>query len=294
MVSLSITPCESFLPSPNSKKKTKKKEGEHEMTNPVGLLEKQDVNTFIESANNQLDEEQLWGEVFGRDLPAKAFKELGYTHLQTVLKEKAEEKLKLSEQISFAEKLKQLKISPFTNESVKKYKEAIIRSMGFHCHGIIEIIKKYCFRLFIVSILSLFLNLFSNQIILTFMADNPLLNLYNIWFKFSLIGIGVFFVSGMVSWVYFNLSNEECNLYKWRHFKLTGYDKPVPDFALDIALKIRQVEPFAEIGICELVKDKVRLNYDPFLYVNMSGKIFYLCVWDEPTFRGPRENEVEN
>jgi hypothetical protein len=65
----------------------------------------------------------------------------------------------------------------------------------------------------------------------------------------------------------------------WRVHKLEGYSKPVPEFALKTALRIKRACPQAQFHIEEL-----EAVPDPFLIVSVDNTRRYVEVWDEPRF----------
>lgn len=66
---------------------------------------------------------------------------------------------------------------------------------------------------------------------------------------------------------------------RWNTHTLENYSKPVPEFALDTALKIKRACPEAEFQIEEL-----EVVPDPFLIVMLGITRRYVEVWDEPKF----------
>lgn len=67
--------------------------------------------------------------------------------------------------------------------------------------------------------------------------------------------------------------------YKW------SYDKPIPQFALHTALRLKKAEPDATIHIDYL---DVR-PADPFMVVRLGPAEEYVEVWDEADFNGQRQ-----
>jgi hypothetical protein len=69
---------------------------------------------------------------------------------------------------------------------------------------------------------------------------------------------------------------------EWKTVPLSGYREPVPEFALEMAVRIQQRLPQAQIGVCQLVQRERVL--DPFLVVEHGPERHYVAVWSEPKF----------
>lgn len=68
----------------------------------------------------------------------------------------------------------------------------------------------------------------------------------------------------------------------WTKTALTSYKRPVPEFALDMAVRIKEQLPEVTFYIQHLNDPKA----DPFLVAAYGDEIYYVCAWDEPKFEG--------
>jgi hypothetical protein len=67
---------------------------------------------------------------------------------------------------------------------------------------------------------------------------------------------------------------------QWHHTLLTEYDKPVPEFVLDKAIRIKEALPEVIFRIQYISEPKA----DPFLIAQLDKEIYYIEAWDEPRF----------
>jgi hypothetical protein len=75
---------------------------------------------------------------------------------------------------------------------------------------------------------------------------------------------------------------------RWDMDTIASYRRPIPEFALQTAVDIRDAHPDAELLICELAEN--RTVRDPFLVLRLpDGRDLYLEVWNEPGFKRARE-----
>lgn len=74
----------------------------------------------------------------------------------------------------------------------------------------------------------------------------------------------------------------------WDTTPIDGYDQPIPEFAIDTALRVKQAIPEAEFSIEHFVSWN---NDDPFLSFKVPGvqRRFVVEVWDEPDFEAKRK-----
>lgn len=74
----------------------------------------------------------------------------------------------------------------------------------------------------------------------------------------------------------------------WATTPIGEYEQPIPEFAIDTALRIKQAIPEAEFSIEHFVHWR---NQDPFLSFKVPGvqRRFVVEVWDEPDFTAERE-----
>lgn len=77
---------------------------------------------------------------------------------------------------------------------------------------------------------------------------------------------------------------------KWTMKKLSEYTEPVPEFALQTAVDVKQAHPEVEFYVCTLEEN--RLVVDPFLVLRVRDghetRDYYLEVWNEADFHGRR------
>jgi hypothetical protein len=73
----------------------------------------------------------------------------------------------------------------------------------------------------------------------------------------------------------------------WATTPISHYDEPIPEFAIDTALRIKQSIPEAEFSIEHFIS---RYADDPFLSFKVPGvqRRFVVEVWDEPDFEAER------
>lgn len=66
----------------------------------------------------------------------------------------------------------------------------------------------------------------------------------------------------------------------WTHTQLTEYDRPIPEFALDKAIRIKEAMPEVTFVIQHMSDPKA----DPFLVAVVGKEIYFVEAWDEPRF----------
>lgn len=76
----------------------------------------------------------------------------------------------------------------------------------------------------------------------------------------------------------------------WDTTPISEYNEPIPEFAIDTALRIKEAIPEAEFSIEHFVH---RTTSDPFLSFKVPGiqRRFVVEVWDEPDFTAERKEE---
>lgn len=80
-----------------------------------------------------------------------------------------------------------------------------------------------------------------------------------------------------------NFSQYACGwftLATWNRTELSQYERPVPEFVIDKALKIKEAIPEVHFYIQHLSDPKA----DPFLIARVNSEIYYIDAWDEPRF----------
>ncbi len=85
--------------------------------------------------------------------------------------------------------------------------------------------------------------------------------------------------------------NNNWNRGGWWTTSIDEYDEPIPEFAIDTALRIKQAIPEATFSIEYFVHWSTQ---DPFLSFKVPGVLrrFVVEVWDEPDFTAERKEEV--
>ncbi len=78
---------------------------------------------------------------------------------------------------------------------------------------------------------------------------------------------------------------------EWSTTPISEYDQPIPEFAIDTALRIKKAIPEATFSIEHFVHWRTQ---DPFLSFKVPGvqRRFVVEVWDEPDFTAERKEEV--
>lgn len=187
------------------------------------------------------------------DLPQEASGIFGYDAFK---KEKESRELK--------KVLNELKIRPFTPESVKQYKQQMLKETN-------GLILWFYLLLRVISNISLVASLF---------CFGPAFLGWFISWK-----IGLFFV---VTLVIFFVSFGSLDGFvtrgpgSWRIAPLKGYAKSVPRFALSSAVEIKKRVPSTELFIHEFIQQETILC--PFLVVRHYDKEYFVDVWDEANF----------
>ena len=78
--------------------------------------------------------------------------------------------------------------------------------------------------------------------------------------------------------------------WAWRHRELKGYPRPVPHYALELAVNLGRELTTANVPhtfyVHELAREEA--TGDPFLSLWCEGRWHYLEVWDEPAFGSER------
>ncbi len=82
--------------------------------------------------------------------------------------------------------------------------------------------------------------------------------------------------------------NDNWNDGSWWTTPIEEYDQPIPEFAIDTALHIKQAIPEATFSIEHFVHWRTN---DPFLSFKVPGvqRRFVVEVWDEPEFTAERK-----
>jgi hypothetical protein len=67
---------------------------------------------------------------------------------------------------------------------------------------------------------------------------------------------------------------------QWHHQDLKDYERPIPEFVLDKAVRIKEALPEVQFRVQFLSEPKA----DPFLIAHLGKEIYYVEAWDEPRF----------
>jgi hypothetical protein len=95
------------------------------------------------------------------------------------------------------------------------------------------------------------------------------------------------FDNGDVSRYKTKVREQNWRVGEWVTDHISLYDQPIPEFAIDTALLVKQAIPEAEFSVEHFVHWRV---YDPFLSFRVPGvrRRFVIEVWDEPDFEAER------
>ena len=171
------------------------------------------------------------------------------------------------------QKLQELDVMPFTEESVEAYKEdavAIPFALWRWIADRVIAVSLVVGTAGILGCLTAWLGVF------------PLVSLYS--FLALVGGFAAAIVTSIV-----RAANTP-----WRFWLTTDikyYREPIPEFALHTAVELKKIDPSAKFSICSLHEE---LNsIDPFLVMQLHDDDgqhdYYLEVWNEPGFTGQRE-----
>ena len=219
------------------------------------MLEKTSVLERVEI----VEKEDLFEE---KELANQAADVLGYNLLKTSIKQGfSSSKLRKT--------LKELDIRPFSIESVRKYKDSALRKANNRHNRLISVMK-VGLPLLISGVLAMMIiaGLKDAHVLVPSLA----IAFCAVWFLFSVAVTGIPYS--------FLLMSEE-RMLVWEKDLIKDYNRPIPEFALQTALDIKEKLPEASFYIEELRTPK---KIDPFLIVEYGKEVFYLEVWNEPGF----------
>ena len=185
----------------------------------------------------------------------------------------AKEVHRAREHVSVLQTLAELEIRPFTAQSVKAYKEA--------CE------HKVSRPLVLLADVAVGLGGLGTLVSLPVLAIAGLGGFVNVTFYAAVV-----FVVGFISLlVGTHFEARYLRQRKWEFHELASYSEPVPEFALQTAVDIKERHPEVKFSICTLKEE--RLVIDPFLVMRVEDNdkthFYYLEVWNEPEFAGERE-----
>ncbi|TSC84436.1 MAG: hypothetical protein G01um101417_242 [Parcubacteria group bacterium Gr01-1014_17] len=200
-------------------------------------------------------------EAMTQDVLDYAHEQLGYHHPQ---------KEKLCKEGSLACALRIAGITPFSHDSVRKYKEEQIKKFGDD-NRLIPL-----FKFFGVSIV---LAVASSIIFVS--NDAGLVK------TISSVCASGFVAMFVVLFIILVCSMSTKDRAFWKITPLKEYSGPVPGFALATAKEIHQRVCGATFFIDEMIVEKVQR--DPFLVVRGDGEEYYVEVWEEPGYEQKRK-----
>jgi hypothetical protein len=179
-----------------------------------------------------------------------------------------------------------LGIEPFSMESVEKYKRKKIY-WGNKWASVLEFIGSKGFGIPLIilglgGLLVLALQTVACFAFDLFASSVPKLLLHPWQWVLTFVPFAL-----MVSYMYaFGDHHVKFRRYSWNRVSLASYKEMVPLFALSRATSVVELLPEAKFHVDSLLVDERVV--DPFLVLEVAGKVFYLDVWDEPKFEGRR------
>ena len=171
------------------------------------------------------------------------------------------------------ETLAELEIAPFTNESVKAYKDACEEEAFTTLDNIID--SSFILGLFAA------VGAFPVLIVAALFSMGELA-----FYAAAVLSVGM-----VIAIACYNLGGHYFLEKKWQMHALEAYPEPVPEFALQTAMDVKNRCPDVEFYISTLVEAEVII--DPFLVLRFHDgerdRDYYLEVWNESTCQGERE-----
>ncbi len=211
------------------------------------------------------------------------------------------------------EVLAELGIVPYSKESVEKYKAAVVDEAeeAYYINHATRVVSAWLIPIFIVAAIT-FGIVAANYKAVTIWDHIALYNICAAGGSIILFHIlelirakrpGRWYNDRHRRGEVFDAATE----YTWAEESLRGYSDEIPSFALDIALRVHEYLPNADLHVEVLRKKPVREpededsspSYDllgstspwdgePFLVLEVAGERHYIAVWGEPGFE--REN----
>lgn len=167
------------------------------------------------------------------------------------------------------------------NDSVEKYQKQMvaecsapfIRATRFKLI-FLEVFLSSVFLVFLFLFVRFFPNYFFN---IPAESGMPVLGF--------LVGIVMLFLAVVILIGAVNIKNPDILEFEWKSKKIGDYGKEIPVKALRIARDVKKALTGADLYI-EYIKQKERppQNMDPFMYIFLDGKRYYVAFWDEPKF----------
>jgi hypothetical protein len=209
------------------------------------------------------------------DLPERAEKVLGYSLAKSRKKS-----------ATLRNALAELKLKPFSAESVARYEKAALAERGATFWARHPRLYDACEAVGISAWLTgtivgaLFSTLATAEWLLGFG------HLQSLLCTLASCSLGAFaglaYSIGLHVW-----GKKSKKAASWVDFELCSYGSPVPHFALETAVQVKEAMPEARITVRSLIQDSAEL--DPFLVASSGSESYYLEVWREPHFDAKRE-----
>ena len=169
----------------------------------------------------------------------------------------------IDRQMKLRAALDELGVSPFTDESVERYKQAVLALANRRIRKG-RILKAASFTGIFVAMLCL----------------GPALLGWFVSWKVGLTAvIGLVAGCAVTGFTEDQMVTEEA---AWNETPLVGYRSPVPKPVLRTAVQLKKRLPQVELTVHELVQRERVL--DPFLAARLGETTYFVAVWDEPKF----------
>jgi len=230
-----------------------------------------------------------------RELLERARKELGYS--PSALNNQEAVAAHRVNELAVASALESLGIEPFDSRAVDKYQRAEVKKIERKgsCAFVKAMHKSSPGEVIVVlGGVVMVLSLIFGAVSLGAMADGGTLAKY--LFAARMITGWLGFIVG--SWIICMIArHKKADIHQgeWISFPIGGsynpYRNPVPDFAIERALQVKQALPETNFYVSELQERWQEIHMqvsDPFLVMDYKGIQLYLDVWDEPKFEGRR------
>jgi hypothetical protein len=238
------------------------------------------------------------------DLARRASDVLDYgllnQHLQNNIKEKAED---FRRKTNLAKTFQELEIKPFDNQEVEDYKASekkLENSKSFRSiplfvrmYSILEKSFSFMGKLFgsgdfgefvalslmivpwVVALVNIAVLIRGKFYLAAYLSP---ISIFGICTAYLLITESAVRKYSVKEWDWKELTFKECQSQKI----------PVPDFALETAIRVKEKIPSAILGV-NILMDEDRMLGDPFLFMKYNGKQYYLEVWEESKFEDRME-----
>lgn len=198
------------------------------------------------------------------DFASDVYQKLGYTALKRSISH--------SQVITL---LQQAEISPFTSSSVRKYKKEMLdkvntpykRANLMEAMGALLIVVAFFTFLFAIPFFTL--------------VSSTNFSCY----VFTIAGIGVI-ISCIVGACFLCNKTKGLGLYSWVMTPIEEYSLPIPEYALQSAMFIK--DKFPDATFCVDSLEFKRRVLDPFLVMKLDGRNYYIEVWNESDYKKER------